>query len=214
MTEISMAMMSVEALAPNPWNTNQMTPEGEAKLEASIKRLDMFKPIVVRTLADGTLQIIGGQHRWEAAVRLGYEKVPVVNVGAISDKKAKEIGVVDNGRYGADDAQGLADLLKGLGDMADLNSFLPDDIAVHALMDDVPTLTDQDLKITDEADKTPAPPLSPPDTQAMRFNVPVEDVAWIQALLEDTIREQNFTTDDSKTNAGNAIVFLLNKTRK
>ena len=50
----------------------------------------------------------------------------MVNLGRISDKKAKEIGLVDNGRYGADDTLQLAQLLDGLGVQADeLSSFMP-----------------------------------------------------------------------------------------
>lgn len=53
--------------------------------------------------------------------------MPVINLGKISDKKAKEIGLVDNGRYGADDTLRLAELLEELGDMKELSSFMPYD---------------------------------------------------------------------------------------
>lgn len=211
--EITSAEVAIELLTPNPWNTNQMTPEHEAKLEASIRRLGLFKPIVVRTLADDTLQIVGGQHRWEAARRMGYEQVPIVNLGVISDKKAKEIGLVDNGRYGADDTAGLADLLKSLGSMEELSEFLPDDISINAMLDSLPVLTAKDLEINENAD-LPAPPPAAPTSQSMRFNVPVEDVAWITGLIEDTMRDQNLTAEDSRTNAGNAVVYLFKQMRK
>src|SRR4051812_26558524 len=109
------AVVPVELLHPNPWNTNVVTPENEKRIEESIKRLGLFKPVTVRELTDGRLEILGGQHRWEAARRLGYKEVPIFNVGTISDVQAQQIGVADNGRYGEDDAAALATLLKGLG---------------------------------------------------------------------------------------------------
>ncbi|MEZ6841329.1 ParB/RepB/Spo0J family partition protein [Acinetobacter baumannii] len=64
----------------------------------------MFKPIVVRQLDNGTLQIIGGEHRALVAKQMKVDKVPAFNLGKISDVEAKEIGLLDNGRYGSDDA--------------------------------------------------------------------------------------------------------------
>src|SRR5437762_10365036 len=94
-------------LQPNPWNTNVVSPDNEAKIDASNQRLGMFKPIIVRELPDGTLQILGGAHRRESAIRLGWDQVPVFNVGPVSDKQAKEIGLADNARYGHDDTLAL-----------------------------------------------------------------------------------------------------------
>ena len=85
----------------------------------------MFKPLVCRTLENGQIEIIGGQHRWEAAKALGIETVQIVNLGVIDDKKAKEISLVDNGRYGSDDALRLADLLKELGSADDIAQYMP-----------------------------------------------------------------------------------------
>ena len=112
--KIKVETLAPERLSPNPWNTNVVSPENQQKLNASIKRFGMFKPIVVREI-DGTLEIIGGQHRWEAAVEMKLPEVPVVNLGRITDKKAKEISLVDNGRYGADDTLQLAELLDDIG---------------------------------------------------------------------------------------------------
>ncbi|WP_228202313.1 ParB/Srx family N-terminal domain-containing protein [Acinetobacter baumannii] len=49
----------------------------------------MFKPIIVRTLLDGRLQIIGGQHRAMIAKRLGLLTVPVMNLGRIGRSQSK-----------------------------------------------------------------------------------------------------------------------------
>ena len=112
-------------LKPNPWNTNIVSPENEQKLEGSIDRLGMFKPVIVRTLPDGTLQILGGEHRAEIAVNKLSESIPVLNLGVIDDTRAKEISLIDNGRYGSDDTLKLAELLEDLGGAEVLSTFTP-----------------------------------------------------------------------------------------
>lgn len=202
-------MVQVDALKPNPWNTNIVPPENEAKIDASLKRLGFFKPITVRQLDDGSFQILGGQHRWESARRLGHKHVPIFNVGKVSDAKAKEIGLADNARYGEDDTFALAGLLKELG-VEDLQSFLPYDEADFASIFAAESIS---LESLDLDDKTPSPELAAASAaathQIMRLKVPVEDVAWITAVLEKRMRDRNYTTEDSQTNAGNAFVDLM-----
>lgn len=205
--------LSPSSLKPNPWNTNVCSPEEEAKIEASLKRLGMFKPIIVRTLADGSYQILGGAHRRDAAMRLGFETVPVMNVGAIGDQKAKEIGLVDNARYGNDDTLRLAELLDGLGAPEDLATFLPYTDADFASIFSSVNIELDDLDIPDDdAAPTPLPKEAVVQThQIMRFKVPVEDVGTITDLIEKTMKAQRFTEDDSLSNAGAALVHLLTK---
>jgi hypothetical protein len=200
-------------LTPNPWNTNVVSPDNEAKIDASLKRLGMFKPIVVRTLTDGTLQILGGAHRRDSAIRLAMPDVPVINLGVISDKKAKEIGLVDNGRYGNDDSIGLAQLLDELGTPDELGAFLPftatdfESIfsSVNIALDDLDSLDD---------DPSAAPTSSAPKPAQthviLRFKVPVGDSAGITEKVELTMKRQRFSDEDSLTNAGNALVHIFN----
>jgi ParB family chromosome partitioning protein len=213
-TDASDFMVRTDSLKPNPWNTNVVPPENEAKVDASIKRFGMFKPILVRTLPDGTLEIIGGKHRWDAANRLGMEQVPIWNLGTVPDQKAQEIGLVDNGRYGEDDSLSLAALLRSLGTAEELQTFLPygeDDL------ESIFSATSIDLDSLDApADDTlpELPAAKPaPSHQVMRFKIPVEDVAWITELIEQRMRAQNFTAEDSLTNAGAALVHILNQSK-
>ncbi len=202
-----------KSLTPNPWNTNVVAPDNEAKIDASLKRLGMFKPIVIRTLPDGTLQILGGAHRRDSAIRLGMPTVPVINLGVISDKKAKEIGLVDNGRYGNDDTLTLAALLDELGSPDELGSFLPftatdfESIfsSVNIALDDLDSLDDDDTA----APSAPAPK-APQTHVIMRFKVPVGDVAGITEKIELTMKRQRFADEDSLSNAGNALVHIFN----
>lgn len=198
-------------LKPNPWNTNHVSPENEQKLEASLKRFGFTRPIIVRETSDG-LQIIGGEHRWQVAQKMGYETVPVVNLGALDDKRAKEIGLIDNGRYGEDDTLRLGELFKELGTPSELLSFLPytdtefDQIfkASDIALDDLDVMNDDGElpDLSSAVGKTQ-------DFQIMRFKIPMGDVAKVQQMIELTMKNQNLTSEDSLSNAGAALVHLL-----
>lgn len=198
-------------LRPNPWNTNVVPPENEAKLENSIKRFGMFKPIVVRSMANGDLQILGGQHRATIAARLQMQEVPIINLGPIDDTKAKEIGLVDNGRFGQDDTLRLAELLGGLATADELTSILPmSDEDLSAIFSSVSIDLD-DLDLPDEGGAPPTLPTKKLEQthQIMRFKVPVDDVATITEQIEQVMKVQGFTTSDSLTNAGDALVHII-----
>lgn len=199
-------------LSPNPWNTNIVSPENEKRIEESIKKHGMFKSIIVRELEDGSYQILGGQHRWEVCTRLGVTEVPIISLGQISELRAKEIGLIDNARYGNDDTIGLSQLLQEIG-IEDINMVLPyTEVELQSILD--ATSIDLDslgLSPDIDADAKLPEPKPAPDHQVMRFKVPVEDVAWVQAKIEKTMKQQNFTQEDSLANAGNALVHLLKK---
>lgn len=213
MNKIKVETLHPDRLQPNPWNTNVVSPENQAKLENSLKRFGMFKPVVVRTLEDGTLEIIGGEHRWQAAKSLKLKEIPVVNIGVVSDTRAKEISLVDNGRYGADDTLQLAEVLEDIGlDANELAGFMPYSEQDFASIFSSVNIDLDDLEI-DDGDKTPnATPQKAVQThQIMRFKVPVDDASVITDLIERTMKEQRFTDEDSLSNAGNALVFLLSE---
>jgi ParB-like chromosome segregation protein Spo0J len=202
------------SLKPNPWNSNIVSPENEKKIEKSIQRLGLFKPVLVRELNDGSLEIIGGEHRASAAVRLGMEEIPVINLGRIDDKKAKEISLIDNGRYGADDTLQLGLILEDLGDAIELAEFMP---YSESDLNDIFSSKAVDLEMLDfddDEDDSPAPASQerPIQThQIMRFKVPYEDAAVVQAVIETIMKRQGFTAEDSLTNAGHALVHLCNQ---
>lgn len=218
MKSIHYATLPVGELRKNPWNTNKVSPEHEAKIRASLQRNGMFKPIIVRQIDGiGGYEIIGGEHRWEQAIELGYSEVPVVNLGPISDKQAKEIGVIDNARYGADDTLSFAELLKELGDVDELQEFLPygdldltaifsaSDIALDAL--EIDENFESAPESAPEEDEKPA---KAPKTHAiLRFKVPLGDAERLTALIAQTQKDHGFTTADELTNAGDALVHLL-----
>lgn len=204
-------------LRKNPWNSNQVSPENEAKIRASIQRNGLFKPIIVREVVGETgYQIIGGEHRWEQAVELGFTEVPVVNLGQIDETKAKEIGVIDNARYGIDDTLSLGEILKDIG-ADDLQEYLPyGDTDLQAIFSSTDIALD-DLEIDESFEKeaeseleTDLPAEKPAKTHTvMRFKLSLGDAERLTAQISKTQKEQGLTTADDLTNAGDALVHLL-----
>lgn len=206
-----MQELDPRTLRPNPWNTNVVSPDNEAKIDASIKRLGMFKPIIVRTLPDGSPEILGGEHRRDAAIRLGLTKVPVMNLGAIDDKKAKEIGIVDNGRYGEDDTLGLAELLDSLGGAEELAAFMPFTDADFNSIFAATNISLDELDLPDDDGAAPSAPASKPAQThvVMRFKVPLGDDSVIADAIAKVQKQQGFTDEDTLSNAGNALVHIF-----
>ena len=202
-------VVDVELVDPNPWNPNQLDAEGEKKLDRSIERLGVFKPIIVRENS-GRLEVIGGQHRWESAKRLGFKEIPVVNLGDLDDSIAKEIGLADNGRWGMDDPTLLAEVFDSL-DIEELTQFLPiSDTEIELIYTDS-TMDVSDLDLDDDdIDLDPGDDSKHgPTHKIMRFKVPVLDAELISERVKQIQKEQGFTESDSLTNAGDALVYML-----
>ncbi len=210
-TELSITTVDAESLQPNPWNTNQITdPVNEEKLRESLRRFGVFKPILVREIDGGVLEIIGGEHRWKAALQLGHQTVPVLNLGPIDDQRAKELGLVDNGRYGEDDPFALSALIKELG--SDVFDFMP---LADLDLSKIASLSANALEDLDQLDRAELPSLenvpTSPTGQIVRFKVPVEDASWVKQLIDQEKKTQGFKDEDSLTNAGHALVSLLKR---
>ena len=197
-----------ENLEPNPWNSNTLTPEAEVKLQLSIERLGMFKPIIIRELPNGTMQILGGQHRAEIAARMGLT-IPAINLGLIEDQQAKEIGIIDNGRYGHDQADLLAKLLEDMGDPKELSTFLPFDLSEIDAMTAVSKIDLDSLEL-DEHDAEPITPIKrEAKTHAiLKFKVPIDDQGMILDQLNMIIDNQGLDDTDSLVRAGEALLWL------
>jgi ParB-like chromosome segregation protein Spo0J len=196
---------------------NRVTPQNEAKIEESLTRHGgFFKPIICRE-TDAGLEILGGQHRWEIAQRMGYTELPVYNLGRISDEKAKEISLIDNARYGADDTLALSELLKELGSADDLQAYLPYTDADLTAIFQSSNIALDDLELDDPEIKIQGEPEIPDEKQAkapkthtiMRFKVSLADAEKITARIVEVQKDHGFTAADDLTNAGDALVHLI-----
>jgi ParB-like chromosome segregation protein Spo0J len=217
MRKIEFLTVPVSELRKNTWNVNRVAPENELKIRESLNRNGMFKPIVVREVPGiPGYEILGGEHRWEQAIELGESEVPVANLGVISEKQAKEIGLIDNARYGADDTLGLADLLKEIGDVPELQSFLPYGQADIDAIFSASVIALDELEIDESFEKTsetdtelaPAPKVAKTHAQ-MRFKVTIADAERLTALIAKTQKDHGYKTEDDLTNAGDALIHLL-----
>jgi hypothetical protein len=211
-------MVDPALLGANPWNTNIMTPENEAKLEASMRRHGFFRPAIVREFVKSSFlyQILGGAHRVEIAKKLGLTEIPVVNLGVIDDLQAKEIGIADNARYGVDDTIAFAELIKGMGNADELKDFLPytegdfDDLFASSSIDLDALDLEDGFDTEPEGEDEPEPLPKPVKTHAkMSFKVTLRDSESLTALIEKTKIVHGFTGEDDLTNAGDALVHLL-----
>lgn len=201
-------------LKRNPWNTNKVSAENEEKLRNSIRRNGLLGVIVARELDDGSLEIIGGEHRAQIAIEEGMTEVDVQNIGYITDERAKELMLLDNGRYGQDDAFELAALLDELSKDTDLSTFMP---FSSEDMDKLLTTTNIDLDALDDElnddlddvelvkEKREAPIQT---HQILRFKVAMDDVELVQRVINRIKAEQGLDDADSLTSAGDALVHL------
>ncbi len=118
---------STKELRPNKWNYNTQKETTFNKLVAAIRRHGFTKPVIVRELeVDGkkSLEIVDGEHRWRAAQSLGMDMIPVLNLGTVPDKRAKEMTVVLNEIGGDPDEARLGDLLRDIQVDVDIDELL------------------------------------------------------------------------------------------
>ena len=131
----------------------------------SIRVNGFYTPLIVQS---STGYILAGNHRYQAAQKLGYKSVPVVYVD-VDDEEAKRIMVADNRttRLGHDDSALLAELLEDLGD-SELG--LMGTGFSHA---DLQTLLDQQDKFDPEFQPEPDSTPGGHDTQDSAYQVEV-----------------------------------------
>ncbi len=219
-SRIEIEHLPPQGLSPNPWNSNRVGPEMEQRLRASIEKFGFYKPIIVREVADGSLQILGGEHRWRVACNMGLDTVPVVNLGRIGDKQAKTIGLADNGQYGEDDALKLAEILRDIGEFdvgellpyteADLaGMFAATEVDLDSLGFDDDTSPEESTKSLDDLTRQTI------THELMRFKVPVEDRERVQKFIEHVINTRGLKTEeDSLVAAGMALVEIVNAAKE
>lgn len=198
----------------SPWNVNVVSPENMAKLKESVKRNGIFRPVVVRELPTGEYQVIAGEHTTQVARELGMETIDVYNLGLISDRKAKEISVIDNQHYGVEDSFGLGELLKEIG--GNPEEFLPFSEAELTQIFKNASIDLDSLELPDDVDLIPdydpeeAQTRARVDHQVMRFKVPIADAERVQRTVEAVIKRQGLKDRDSMLAAGMALVHMCN----
>lgn len=182
-------------LVKNPWNSNRVDRENFEKLKVSMKTLGAFKPIVCRELTDGSLQILGGFHRVEAAKELGWTEIDVYNLGRLDDNKAKEISLIDNTRYGKDDEELLAKLLEEM-DTTGLDLILPEAEELELPETDT-EIEETEIKERDDEFKT------------LRFRLETDKAEEIEAILNDVCKAHGYKLIDGYNDLAMGLYHLL-----
>jgi ParB family chromosome partitioning protein len=69
----------IASVSPNPNQPRkEFDPDALAELAASIEKVGVMQPIVVRETSQGRYEIIAGERRWRAATIAGLKDIPVV----------------------------------------------------------------------------------------------------------------------------------------
>lgn len=216
--KITILQVEVARLRPNPWNTNSVGAQNFEKLKGSIEKLGFFKPILARELDGGQFEILGGEHRWRAAMEQGISTVPVISVGKISDLVAKQMSLVDNERYGEDDQVALQRLIEEIQSELDyqLSEIAPYDDELAATLARESAIDLEMLEALSRGDEEPVEKDSREkaervgaEHQTMRFKVTFDASDRVTETIKSIIKEQAINTGNDMENAGEALVWLV-----
>ena len=86
-------MVPIEQLDPNPDQPRQVMGD-LSELMASISEKGIIEPLIVRQRR-GRFQIVAGERRYQAAVQIGIQEVPVV-IRDVDDGELIEIALIEN----------------------------------------------------------------------------------------------------------------------
>ena len=64
-------------------------------LADSIRQNGVIQPLLVRSMPDGTYQIVAGERRWRAAKLAGLKEVPVI-IKKLTNQQIMEISLIEN----------------------------------------------------------------------------------------------------------------------
>ncbi|WGZ96605.1 ParB N-terminal domain-containing protein (plasmid) [Klebsiella michiganensis] len=216
--KITILQVEVARLRPNPWNTNSVGAQNFEKLKGSIEKLGFFKPILARELDGGQFEILGGEHRWRAAMEQDISTVPVISVGKISDLVAKQMSLVDNERYGEDDQVALQRLIEEIQSELDyqLSEIAPYDDELAATLARESAIDLEMLEALSRGDEEPIEKDSREkaervgaEHQTMRFKVTFDASDRVTETIKSIIKEQAINTGNDMENAGEALVWLV-----
>lgn len=90
----SLLPLAVDIDTLSPLDNNPRRGNVEA-IMSSYSEFGQIKPIVVRPNGDGTSTVIAGNHQYEAAKRLGWDKIAAVEYD-VDDKRAIAFALADN----------------------------------------------------------------------------------------------------------------------
>lgn len=88
--------LAVDKIKPNRWQPRQTFDENLlAELAESIKLYGVLQPLIVRSNADGSYELISGERRLRASQLAGLEKVPAI-IRDFTDAQMREVAIIEN----------------------------------------------------------------------------------------------------------------------
>ena len=87
-SSFELKVLSVDLLEPNEWNPQEQSEATFNRLREEIRNVGFIDPIEVIPLDTGKYRILGGEHRWRAAMAEGMTEVPVIS---LTDKKWADV---------------------------------------------------------------------------------------------------------------------------
>ena len=88
--------IEISQVRPNPYQPRKtFDPAALQSLQASIERLGLLQPVVVRPALEG-FELISGERRWRAARAAGHEMIPAVIRSGVRDEEMLELALVEN----------------------------------------------------------------------------------------------------------------------
>ncbi len=101
----------VSQLKEASWNPNRMDAVMMTRLKTSITRFGLVENLVVRTLGDGTYEVLSGNHRLKLIKEMNIKTAPCQIVD-LDDIKARILAQAINNLHGEDDIGVKAELMK------------------------------------------------------------------------------------------------------
>ncbi len=94
--EHELRMVPLDAIHPNRYQPRkEIAPESLQELADSIRSQGLMQPIVVRTTAAGSYELIAGERRWRASRLAGLDEIPVL-VREVEDRGALVLALIEN----------------------------------------------------------------------------------------------------------------------
>jgi len=103
--------LPLDLLHPAEWNPNRMTPASLARLRESLARFGVVSNLVVRPLAEGSYEVLSGNHRLGLLKEMGQKTAPCLVVD-LADAQARLLGQALNHIQGDDDLGLRAELVR------------------------------------------------------------------------------------------------------
>jgi len=106
--------IEIDKLRRAEWNYKIDDAIMAEKLKENIRRNGVIVNLIVRQMADGAFEVLDGNHRLDALLELGIDKVMCFNLGEIPDHQAKRIAIEINETKFPYDTNKTAELINDL----------------------------------------------------------------------------------------------------